>query len=147
MRARFWERHRLDELSRAEWEALCDGCGLCCLIKLEDEDSGQVNYTKVACKLLDPRTGWCSNYADRKKFVPDCLSLSPALVPVLRWLPRTCAYRLVHEQKPLPDWHPLLTGDRNSTRRARQSVAGRSISELQVPEDELEHHIVRWVQF
>jgi hypothetical protein len=146
MRPRFWAQYPLEALTPEEWEALCDGCGLCCLVKLEDEDSGEVAYTRVACKLLDPATGWCSQYAERRLHVPDCIQLTPALVAQLRWLPRTCAYRLVHEKKPLPDWHPLLTGHPDSTRQARQSVAGRSLSELQVPEDELEHHIVRWVK-
>jgi uncharacterized cysteine cluster protein YcgN (CxxCxxCC family) len=95
LRKKFWKKYRLDQLNPAEWEALCDGCGLCCLVNLEDEDSGEVVYTKVACQLLDTNTAQCSDYANRKQFVPDCLQLTPALVPQLNWLPKTCGYKRV----------------------------------------------------
>ena len=107
----FWETKALAELTQAEWEALCDGCGKCCLHKLEDEDTGELFHTNVACRLLDLATGRCSRYADRFRWVPDCVQLTPAEVRRARWLPATCAYQRRAEGQPLPDWHPLRTGD------------------------------------
>ncbi|MFC4256651.1 YcgN family cysteine cluster protein [Altererythrobacter xixiisoli] len=141
LRERFWELP-IDRLSRDEWEALCDGCGRCCLHKLEDEDTGEVIETNVACKLLDTRTAQCSDYRNRKSFVPDCLRLTLRLVRQVRWLPETCAYRRRAEERPLPGWHYLLTGDRASVRIAGASVAGRVISENDA--GPIEHHIVEW---
>jgi len=141
LRDRFWELP-LRDLSRAEWEALCDGCGRCCLHKLEDEDTGAVEHTNVACKLLNTRTAQCSDYRHRKAFVPDCLRLTPRLVDQVPWLPPTCAYRLRGEGKPLPQWHYLISGDRQSVVRAGISVAGRVISEADA--GPLEHHLVDW---
>jgi uncharacterized cysteine cluster protein YcgN (CxxCxxCC family) len=141
LRQRFWELP-LAELDRAEWEALCDGCGRCCLHKLEDDETGEVVGTNVACRLLDVRTARCSDYRNRKAFVPDCLRLTLKLVNQVRWLPETCAYRLRAEGRPLPRWHYLLTGDREAVRRAGVSVIGRAISEdVAGP---IEHHIVEW---
>lgn len=141
----FWQRKRLQDMTEAEWESLCDGCGKCCLIKLEDEDTGRVHHTNVACHLLDTDTGRCGDYPARRRHVPDCVSLRTVDILALRWLPTSCAYRRVARGQGLPEWHPLLTGNRESVRRAGQSVAGRVISELQVREEDQEDYIVRWV--
>ena len=141
LREAFWELP-LDELDRAEWEALCDGCGRCCLHKLEDADTGEVVGTNVACRLLDTRTAQCSDYRNRKAFVPDCLRLTYKLVQQVNWLPDTCAYRRRADGRPLPDWHYLISGDRNAVRRAGVSVIGRVISEVDA--GPIEHHLVDW---
>ena len=141
LRPRFWELP-LEALDRAEWEALCDGCGRCCLHKLEDDETGEVVETNVACRLLDTATAQCSDYRNRKAFVPDCLRLTPRLVRQVTWLPRTCAYRRRADGDPLPEWHPLLTGSREAMLRAGASVAGRVISEQDA--GPIEHHIVDW---
>lgn len=141
LRNRFWERG-LEELTRDEWEALCDGCGRCCLHKLEDEDTGAIEHTNVACRLLDCATAKCSNYRHRRAFVPDCMRLSLANVYEARWLPDHCAYRRRAEGRPIPDWHPLLTGDPDAAVNAGVSAAGRCISETRA--GPLEHHIVNW---
>ena len=146
LRPQFWKKYPLAELNPAEWEALCDGCGLCCLIKLEDEELQEVAYTKVACKLLDCKTARCSNYAQRLDFVPDCIQLTPEKLASIHWLPASCAYRRLKEQKKLPSWHYLNTGTRSSVIQARKSAAGRCISEVEVDEDEIEDYIVRWVR-
>ena len=136
---RFWEKP-LDALSRDEWEALCDGCGKCCLHKLEDDDTGAVYHTNVACRLLDISTGRCADYRHRKALVPDCLRLTPRLVLEVPWLPATCAYRLRAEDKPLPEWHHLISGDREAVHRAGASMIGKAISEVLA--GPLEEHIV-----
>ncbi len=141
MRTRFWELE-LDALSREEWEALCDGCGRCCLHKLEDEDSGEIAETNVACKLLDTNTATCKDYRHRKAFVPDCLRLTPKLVKQVPWLPKSCAYRRRAEGKPLPEWHPLLTGSKQAMIEAGACVAGRVVSEVDA--GPLEHHLTDW---
>jgi uncharacterized cysteine cluster protein YcgN (CxxCxxCC family) len=141
-RTRFWDKP-LHDLTRAEWEALCDGCGKCCLNKLECADTGEVAFTRVACRLLDGETCRCTRYPIRRQFVPDCVSLTAATLPkVAYWLPRTCAYRLRHEGKPLPDWHPLETGDPESVHRAGMSVRGWTVPETQVPEEDWEDYII-----
>ena len=141
LRAKFWELP-LAELSPAEWEALCDGCGRCCLHKVEDEDTGEIAETNVACVLLDTGTARCRDYAHRKAFVPDCLRLTLKIVDSVDWLPSTCAYRRRAAGRALPAWHYLLTGDRESVVRAGVSIAGRVVSEdIAGP---LEHHIVEW---
>lgn len=137
---RFWETTPLDKMSRAEWESLCDGCGKCCLHKLEDEETGELMATNVACRLLDRRTGLCSDYRNRRAYVPECVRLTPRLVRTLDWLPSTCAYRLLDEGRPLPDWHPLITGDRDSVLRSGHSVSGWTVSEDEV--GDLEHHLI-----
>jgi len=124
----FWERP-LEELDDAEWEALCDGCGKCCLHKLEDADTGAIYETTVACRLLDIATARCTDYPNRKSKVPDCLQLTRHSARTLNWLPATCAYRLRAKGEPLPEWHYLVSGDRTSIVRAGMSVAGRAISE------------------
>jgi len=122
----FWQEKRLAEMSAQEWESLCDGCGKCCLIGLEDEDTGEIHLTDVACKLLDGQSCRCSDYENRQEKVPDCVRLTPALVPTLHWLPKTCAYRLVSEGKPLKWWHPLVSGDPESVHAAGASVRGKT---------------------
>lgn len=140
----FWERP-LSTLAREEWEALCDGCGKCCLHKVEDEDTGQVYMTNVACKLLDLSTARCSDYRHRRSFVPDCVRLTPRLAGTLPWLPESCAYRLRADDKPLPAWHYLISGSRETVHTAGASViAGsggiRAISETIA--GPLEQHII-----
>ena len=137
---RFWETKRLDEMSRAEWESLCDGCGKCCIHKLEDEDTGLVHATNVACRLLDRRTGQCRDYRRRHAYVPECVRLTPAKLRDIDWLPTTCAYRLIDEGRPLADWHPLVSGDPESVHRAGISVRGWTVSEDEA--GDLENHIV-----
>ncbi len=134
----FWEKP-LAELSRAEWEALCDGCGKCCLHKVEDEATGRIYGTNVACKLLDRHDSRCTSYRERKAIVPDCVRLTKDMVGRLSWLPSTCAYRLRSEGKPLPDWHYLLSGSRETVHEAGMSVRGWTISEGEA--GDLEHHL------
>ncbi len=142
LRPRFWERVAMDEMTGAEWEALCDGCGRCCALKLEDAETGRVHYTNVACRLFDDATCRCGNYEHRQRLVPGCVVLTPKRLPrVADWLPRTCAYRLLHEGKPLRDWHPLVSGDPESVHRAGISLRGKVVPEYEVFEDELEDHV------
>lgn len=129
-------------MSQAEWESLCDGCGKCCLHKLEDEDTGDIHHTNVACRMLDVGTGRCKDYANRQTHIPDCVKLSPNSTLTLRWLPSTCAYRLASEGKDLPWWHPLQSGDPESVHKAGISVRGRAIPENRA--GPLEYHIVMW---
>jgi uncharacterized cysteine cluster protein YcgN (CxxCxxCC family) len=138
---RFWERKRLDQMSRPEWESLCDGCGKCCVHKLEVDETGELFATNVACRLLDRRTGRCSDYRNRRAHVPDCVRLTPAKAGSLDWLPSTCAYRLLANGELLPVWHPLLTGDPESVHAAGQSVRGWTVSEADVGDD-LEPHVI-----
>lgn len=128
-----------------EWESLCDGCGKCCLHKLEDEDTGEIYFTRVACYLLDEHSCRCRQYEQRQQLVPDCLSLTPDQIGQLSWLPSTCAYRLVGEGKDLLPWHPLVSGDPNSVHRALMSVRGLIVNEQDVADDEYEEHIVHWI--
>jgi uncharacterized cysteine cluster protein YcgN (CxxCxxCC family) len=137
---RFWENTPLDKLDRAQWEALCDGCGKCCLHKLEDEETGELFATNVACKLLDRRSGQCSDYKHRHAYVSECVRLSMRNVDAIEWLPTTCAYRLRLNGEQLPDWHYLVSGDRDAVHRAGESVKGWTISEDDA--GELEYHLV-----
>lgn len=141
LREKFWELP-LPDLNRAEWEALCDGCGRCCLQKIEDVDTGEITETNVACRLLDTKTAQCKDYRNRKAFVPDCMRLTLKIVESVGWLPRTCAYRLRSEGRPLYGWHYLLSGDREDVIRARIGAAGRVVPEGDA--GPLEHHIVEW---
>lgn len=142
MRERFWELP-LKQLTGEEWEALCDGCGKCCLNKLEYEDTGDVVFTRVACKLLDGESCRCGSYANRHEFVPECVVLTPRKIrKVGYWLPATCAYRLRHEGKPLYDWHYLISGDPESIHRAGASVRGWTVNELEVGENDWEDHVI-----
>jgi hypothetical protein len=138
----FWKTKRLEDMTSTEWESLCDGCGKCCLHKLEDEDTGEVSYTNVACRLLDLGTCRCSHYEERKRLVPDCLILTPEAVDQMDWLPETCAYRLVADGKNLAWWHPLVSGDPETVHQAGISVRGRAISERRA--GELTQHLVDW---
>lgn len=135
----FWENKTLDQLTKDEWEALCDGCGRCCLQKLKNPTTGKVYYTWVACHLLDIDACRCTDYELRHILVPDCVELKPAKIIKLRWLPKTCAYRLIAERKPLPEWHPLVSGDPDSVHSAGISVRGRAVSELYVHPDDVEN--------
>ena len=140
MSARFWEDAPLAKLDRGQWEALCDGCGKCCIHKVEDEDTGELTATNVACRLLDRASGRCSDYRNRRVYVSDCVRLSPGNVVSIDWLPATCAYRLRAAGEPLPEWHYLVCGDREAVHRAGQSVRGWTISEDDA--GDLEHHLV-----
>lgn len=142
---RFWEHKALAELSTQEWEALCDGCAKCCLHKLEDEDSGEVYYTKVVCRYMDEQCR-CTEYQRRNSLVPSCVWLRPEDVAEFHWLPSTCAYRLIAEGKPLADWHPLVSGSPNSVHEAGVSIKGRALSEEFVHPDGFEEHIIHWVE-
>lgn len=138
--AKFWEAP-IESLDRAQWEALCDGCGKCCLNKVEDEDSGRIYPTNVACKLLDLETCRCADYRNRKALVPECLRLTPRKIDDYVWLPATCAYVLRAAGEPLPEWHYLVSGSRDTIHDAGMSVKGRAISELYA--GPLENHIVQ----
>ena len=142
----FWETKALAELDESEWEALCDGCGLCCLAKIEDSDDGEISFTRVACRLLDTERCSCKDYDKRIEKVPDCLLLSADNIDSIAWLPSTCAYRLRNEGKPLYEWHPLISGSSETVHSAGVSVRGRVISEQFVHPDGLEEHIVHWVE-
>lgn len=145
LRTGFWRNTPLSEMTGAEWEALCDGCGRCCLIKLEDADTGEVAYTDVACQLLEIGACRCADYANRAGRVPGCLVLTPETLPAAAaWMPPTCAYRRLHEGQDLPHWHPLITGRRESVREAGLSVAGRVLPEAQCAEEDLPDRIVDW---
>ncbi len=134
----FWTWKPLEAMTSEEWESLCDGCGKCCLAKLEDEDTADIYWTSVGCRLFDAKTCRCTDYANRLERVPDCVDLTPEKVRSLRWLPSTCAYRLVAEGKPLPRWHHLVCGDRNRVHEEGESMRGRvkaSETDLEQPEE------------
>ncbi len=136
----FWETVPLASMSRAQWESLCDGCGKCCVNKLEDEVTGEVFPTNVACKLLDGWSGRCTDYPNRKRRVPECVRLTPELLGTLEWLPGSCAYKRVWRGQGLADWHPLVSGDPESVHRAGISTRGWTVSEDEA--GELEYHII-----
>lgn len=138
----FWRRKTLSQMSKSEWEALCDGCGMCCVNKLEYEDTGEVVQTDVACQLLDTQSCRCSDYPARKQKVPDCIQLTPKVVAEMDWLPKTCGYRLVLERKDLFWWHPLVSGDPETVHQAGISARGRVVSELEA--GDLNDHVVDW---
>jgi uncharacterized cysteine cluster protein YcgN (CxxCxxCC family) len=147
IRMNFWERKTLEEMSEAEWESLCDGCGRCCLVKLEDEDSGQIVNSDVHCRLLDAESCTCKDYENRQKIVDDCVRLTPQSVREISWIPVTCAYRRLAEGKGLAWWHPLISGDRQTVVQAGISVKGRVVCETSVADDEWEDHIAGWPNF
>jgi uncharacterized protein len=138
----FWRRKSIHQMSPQEWESLCDGCGKCCINKLEEEGTGRIFPTNVACKLLDPHSCQCADYKNRKKQVPDCIRLTPRKILELGWLPKTCGYVRVAEGKDLPSWHHLKTGTRETMHKLGKSVRGRVVSETVVTD--LEDHIVKW---
>ena len=143
LRPEFWRRVPLTKMSEAEWEALCDGCGKCCLNKLEDADTGEVVLTRVACRLLDDSTCRCTQYPIRHQFVPDCIRLTPQTIPDhLYWLPQTCAYRLVHEGRDLFHWHHLISGDPKAVHAAGVSVQDITVPEFEIAEEDWEDHII-----
>ncbi len=143
LRPRFWERVPLRKMTAQEWEALCDGCGKCCLNKLEDPETREIAFTRVACRLLDDQTCRCAQYDIRKQIVPDCVVLTPANISeIAYWMPSTCAYRLLYEGKPLQDWHPLISGTPETVHTAGVSVKGWTVPEFEIPEEEWEDHII-----
>jgi len=143
MRSKFWEKYPLKNLQPDEWEALCDGCGRCCLNKLEDADTGEIELTRIACRLLDGQTCQCCHYEARKQIVSECIVLTVSNIEKhAHWLPKTCAYRLLWQGKTLPDWHPLISETTESVHDARISVRGWSIPEFEVHEDDWEDYIV-----
>ena len=146
LRPRFWQTVPLAQMTPDEWEALCDGCGKCCLNKLEDEETSEVAYTCIGCRLLDGESGRCKSYANRLELVPECIVMTPkTIADIAYWLPKTCAYKRLHRGQGLPDWHPLLTGDPESVHRAGVSVRGRVLAETDIPEDDWEDYIIEEV--
>jgi uncharacterized protein len=141
----FWKRKTLEEMTPEEWESLCDGCARCCLYKLEDEDTGEIYYTNVVCRLLDTFRCRCTAYNERRTLMPTCLVLTPDIVRQIKWMPKTCAYRLVHEGKDLEWWHPLVSGDPNTVHQAGISVRYRTQAEADVDMENLEDYIVDWL--
>ena len=146
MKAPFWQTKTLAEMSAPEWESLCDGCARCCLIKLQDESSGEVEYTRVVCRLLDAKACRCTQYPLRHELVSDCVVLTPEGAADFAWLPVSCAYRTIAEGRPLADWHPLVSGRKASVHEAGISVRGRVVSEDNVHPDGLEEHVIQWIQ-
>lgn len=140
----FWKTTRLEDMSENEWESLCDGCGRCCLNKLEDWDTGEIAWTDVACRLLDSDTCRCTDYANRQDEVPKCISLTPQSVRRLTWLPSTCGYRLIAEGRDLYWWHPLVSGDPETVHQAGISVRGRTVPEAGMEPEDFEARIVEW---
>ena len=138
----FWETKTLDQMTRAEWESLCDGCGRCCLHKLRDDDTGALWWTNVACRLLDNDTCQCSNYPKRRRLVPDCVQLTPENLTEIDWLPPSCAYRRLAEGKTLAWWHPLVSGDAATVHTSGISVRGRVVDERDA--GPLDHHLAEW---
>ncbi len=143
LRPRFWDRFGLSELTPEEWEALCDGCGRCCLNKLEDEETGEVALTRIACRLLDDETCRCAQYENRRLFVPECIQLTPATIEQhAYWLPRTCAYVRLWRGQNLPDWHALISGDPDAVHEVGVSMRGQTLPEFEIPEEDWEDHII-----
>ncbi len=142
-RPKFWENIALEDLNPAEWEALCDGCGRCCLLKLEDEDTGEIAFTNVACRLFDDKSRTCMSYALRRQLVSGCVVLTPENIERnAYWMPPTCAYRLRFEERALEYWHPLISGSATSVHQAGISMQGRVLAEYEVDEDDLEDHLL-----
>lgn len=140
--SRFWEHKALGDMSREEWESLCDGCAKCCLYRLEDDATREIHFTNVHCRLLDTDTCRCTDYPNRSLRVPDCVTITTDVLRDPYWLPATCAYRLLAEGRALPAWHPLITGDPDSARRSGRGVVGHVVSEDDA--GELENHLVDW---
>lgn len=142
----FWETKSLDEMTPDEWESLCDGCALCCLQKLEDADTGEVYYTQLVCHLLDQKNCSCTDYENRSVRVPDCVKLTRESIPEFHWLPRSCAYRRLAEGRKLDDWHPLISGTRDTVFASGVSIQGKVIPDNIVDEEDWEEHIINWVE-
>ena len=143
--AAYWNTTPLEQLNAEEWESLCDGCGKCCLHKLRDDETDEVFYTRVACRLLDMKSCGCSDYVHRFSKVPDCMDVSKMTASEMKWLPSSCAYRLRSESKPLPEWHPLVSGHASTVLNDPNRIRGRVVSENEVPGDKLEDYIIRWI--
>ena len=139
----FWKRKSLADMTAEEWESLCDGCGLCCLIKLEDDDTGERFHTRIVCRLLDLGKCRCTDYRERHTRVPDCLTLTAETIGQIDWLPQSCAYRLINEKKDLYWWHPLISGDPNTVHDAGVSVRDWAISETRVRPDSFQRYIIQ----
>lgn len=142
---RFWEKKSLAQLNQDEWESLCDGCGKCCLVKLEDEETRLIHYTSVSCRFMDAQKCRCTVYPKRQQLMPTCVVLRPDELDNLYWMPSSCAYRLLHEGKPLPIWHPLLAGDNKAMIASGNTIRGKVISEDYIAEEDLQDHVVHWV--
>lgn len=142
----FWKTKPLEQMSEAEWESLCDGCALCCLQKLEDEDTGDVYYTNLVCRYLDGKSCRCRDYTNRFSLVPNCVQLTRDNIKRFHWLPKTCAYRLIATGKELYSWHPLISGSAESVHRAGISVRGRTLSEERVDPRRWQEHLIDWVE-
>ncbi len=140
----FWKKKKLNNLSKEEWEALCDRCGKCCVIKLEDVDTLKIHYTKVSCKLLCTKTAKCKNYVNRKNFVKDCVVLSYNNIELLNWMPKTCSYKLVHQGKDLPEWHHLIHGNFEKMLKEKKCVRDRVINEKNIRKKDLQDYIYDW---
>ncbi len=141
----WWQTKSLADMSDDEWESLCDGCAKCCLVKLEDVDTEEIYYTNVSCQLLDTESCRCSDYAGRHRIVDDCIKLDRSNVNKLQWLPKSCSYRLVAEGQPLPEWHYLRTGSRQTLHSYGASLRGKVVSERDVRDDDIEDHIIKWI--
>ena len=141
---RFWETKRLEEMNAQEWESLCDGCAKCCLLKLEDEESGDIAYTRLHCRLLDGDRCLCKDYENRTAYVPDCVTLTPQKISDIKWMPRSCAYRRIHEGRGLADWHHLVCGSRERIHEEGRSIRGQTVSEDTVLEEDQIDWIVDW---
>lgn len=141
-RQAWWEKKHLSEMSRFEWEQICDHCGKCCLHKLEDEADGTVYYTNVACSLVDAKSCHCTNYENRRELVPTCLQLTVNNLDQIDWMPPSCSYRLLKEGQTLAAWHHLITGDKNSIHQCGESIQGKYLNETDV--SDLQEHVVEW---
>lgn len=146
LRENFWDKYALEDLTQNEWEALCDGCALCCLHKLEDEDTGNIAITDLFCKYLDLETCSCTDYSNRHKNVPDCVPFNTARAKQFFWLPDTCAYRRLADGQALPDWHYLISGDKELVHKQLISVQHQGLHEELVPEEEWQERVIRWVE-
>jgi len=146
MQTKFWETKKLAEMNTEEWESLCDGCAKCCLNKLEDEDTEEIFFTCVACDLVDLDSCRCTKYSERTILVPECIDLTQHDFSEYTWLPATCAYKLLSDGKPLPDWHPLVTGNKESVFDAGVAIRSFAIKESQIDIEDLEEHIIEWLE-
>ena len=143
----FWEYKGLDEMTPKEWESLCDGCARCCMIKLEEEETAEINYTAAVCRFLDERSCRCTSYFKRHSLVANCVRLTPDNVLDFKWLPLSCAYRRIAEGSPLESWHPLISKRSDSVHEAQISVRDKVVSELSIHENQLEDMIIKWVEY
>ena len=146
LKKEFWKKKKLNELSKEEWEALCDRCGKCCVIKLEDIDTSKIHYTNISCKLLCTKTAKCKNYISRKNIVNDCIVLAYNNLELLHWMPKTCSYKLIYEGKDLPSWHYLIHGNFDKMIKKKKSVHNRVINEKKIRKKDLQNYIYEWEQ-